>query len=207
MATINPTFITLAQNYLATKEHTPHYEIRTISECCPADGWSNMRSFSEEEMTQLLALREKYGNEEFFNHLDEIFDEDTLYDMIYGSEVIGLDLDNKNYTYTFAYHKITDKGVTSGEVKLHLEDETYVRLLALHLENKDLTINSLRYADKNLFEVVTRGVDYNFCYDCSYEVSDPYTITMDEVRADAQKVREQHPEVFNNMHGIVGYII
>jgi hypothetical protein len=77
----------------------------------------------------------------------------------------------------------------------------------LHLENKDLTINSLRYADKNLFEVVTRGVDYNFCYDCSYEVSDPYTITMDEVRADAQKVREQHPEVFNNMHGIVGYII
>jgi hypothetical protein len=111
MATINPTFITLAQNYLATKEHTPHYEIRTISDCCPADGWSNMRSFSEEEMTQLLALREKYGNEEFFNHLDEIFDEDTLYDMVYGSEVIGLDLDNKNYTYTFAYHKITDKGV------------------------------------------------------------------------------------------------
>ena len=59
MTTINPAFITLAQNYLATKERTPHYEIRSISDCCPADGWCNLQSFSDEEMTQLLALREK----------------------------------------------------------------------------------------------------------------------------------------------------
>lgn len=207
MTTINPAFISLAQNYLATKERTPHYEIRSISDCCPADGWCNLQSFSEEEMTQLLALREKYGNEEFFNHLDEIFDEDTLHDMVYGSEVISFDLDNEYYMYSFAYHQITDNGVTSGKVKLHLEDETYVRLLALHLENKDLTINSLKYADENLYEVVTRGVDYNFCYDGIYEVCAPYTITMDEARADAQKIREQHPEKFSDMHGMVGYFI
>ena len=207
MTTINPTFITLAQNYMATKERTPHYEIRSISDCCPADGWCNLQSFLDEEMTQLLALREKYGKDEFFNHLDEIFDEDTLCDMIYGSEVISFDLDNENYMYSFAYHQITDKGVTSGKVKLHLEDETYVRLLALHLENKDLTINSLRYADKDLYEVVTRGVDYHFCYDGDYLVRDPYTVTMDEIKADAQKIREQHPEKFANMHGMVGYFI
>ncbi len=114
MTTINPAFISLAQNYLATKERTPHYEIRSISGCCPADGWCNLQSFSEEEMTQLLALRDKYGNEEFFNHLDEIFDEDTLHDMVYGSEVISFDLDNEYYMYSFAYHQITDNGVTSG---------------------------------------------------------------------------------------------
>ena len=207
MATINPTYISLAQNYLATKERTPHYEIRSISDCCPADGWCNLVSFSKEEMAQLLALREKYGKEEFYNHLDEVFDEDTLHDMIYGSEVISFDLDNEYYMYYFAYHQITDKGVTSDKVKLHLEDETYVRLLALHLENKDLTINSLRYADKNLYDIVTRGVDQNFCYDDIYEVCDPYTITMDEAREDAQKIREQHPEKFANMHGMVGYFI
>ena len=207
MTTINPAFITLAQNYLATKERTPHYEIRSISDCCPADGWCNLVSFSKEEMAQLLALREKYGKEEFYNHLDEVFDEDTLHDMIYGSEVSSFDLDNEYYMYYFAYHQITDKGVTSDKVKLHLEDETYVRLLALHLENKDLTINSLRYADKNLYDIVTRGVDQNFCYDDIYEVCDPYTITMDEAREDAQKIREQHPEKFANMHGMVGYFI
>ena len=207
MTTINPAFITLAQNYLATKERTPHYEIRSISDCCPADGWCNLQSFSKEEMAQLLALREKYGKDGFYNHLDEVFDEDTMHDMIYGSEVISFDLDNEYYMYSFAYHQITDKGVTSGKVKLHLEDETYVRLLALHLENKDLTINSLRYADKNLYEVVNRGVDYHFCYDDGYYVRDPYTITMDEIKADAQKIREQHPEKFANMHEMVSYCI
>lgn len=207
MTTIHPAFITLAQNYLATKERTPHYEIRNISACCPAEGWCNLQSFSDEEMAQLLALREKYGNEEFFNHLDEVFDVDTLYDIGYGSEIISFDLDNEYYMYSFAYHQITDKGVTSGKVKLHLEDETYVRLLALHLENKNLTINSLRYADKNLYELVTRGVDDHFCCDGDYLVLYPYTVTMDEIKADAQKIREQHPDKFANMHGLIAYYI
>jgi hypothetical protein len=30
---------------------------------------------------------------------------------------------------------------------------------------------------------------------------------MDEAREDAQKIREQHPEKFANMHGTVGYFI
>ena len=207
MTTINPTYITLAQNYLATKERTPHYEIRSISSCCPADGWCNLVSFSDEEMTKLLALREKYGKEDFFNHLDEVFDEDTLHDMIYGSETISFDLDTEYYMYGFTYHQITQRGVVTGKVKINLWDETYVRLVAHHLENKDLTINSLRYADKDLYDIVTRGVDQNFCYDGIYEVCDPYTITMDEARADAQKIREQHLDKFANTHGMVGYFI
>lgn len=207
MTTINPAYITLAQNYLATKERTPHYEIRSISSCCPADGWCNLVSFSDEEMTKLLALREKYGKEDFFNHLDEVFDEDTLHDMIYGSETISFDLDTEYYMYGFTYHQITQRGVVTGRVKINLWDETYVRLVAHHLENKDLTINSLRYADKDLYDIVTRGVDHNFCFDGVYEVCDPYTITMDEAIADAQKIREQHPDKFANTHGMVGYFI
>ena len=158
-------------------------------------------------MTKLLALREKYGEDDFFNHLDEVFDEDTLHDMIYGSETIGFDLDTEYYMYGFTYHQITPRGVVTGKVKINLWDETYVRLVAHHLENKDLTINSLRYADKDLYDIITRGVDQNFCYDGIYEVCDPYTITMDEARTDAQKIREQHPDKFANTHGMVGYFI
>ena len=207
MTTIRPTYITMAQNYLATKVRTPHYEIRSISDCCPADGWCNLLSFTEDEKRKLLALREKYGKDDFFNHLDEVFDEDTLHDMIYGSEVISFDLDTEYYMYDFVYHQITPNGLVTGKVNIHLYDETYVRLIAHHLENKDLTINSLRYADKDLFDIVTRGVDCNFCYDDIYEVSDPYTITMDEARADAQKIREQNPDSLWDNHGIVGYFI
>ena len=99
MTTISPTFITLAHNYLATKERTPHYEIRSISDACPADGWCNLVSFSDEDMAKLLTLREKYGKEELFNHLDEIFDEDTILDLFYGSEIISLDLDYAHFKY------------------------------------------------------------------------------------------------------------
>ena len=205
MSIIRPTYITMAQNYLATKLRTPHYEIRSISDCCPADGWGNLLSFSEDEMTKLLALREKYGNDDFFNHLDEVFDEDTLHDMIYGSEIISFDLDTEYYMYNFAYHQITPNGLVTGKVKINLYDETYVRLLAHHLEDKDLTINSLRYADKDLYDIVTRGVDQHFCYDDIYEVYHPYVITMDEVKEDAQKIRELHPDKFKNDFGKVGY--
>ena len=71
----------------------------------------------------------------------------------------------------------------------------------------DLNINSLRYADEELFKYLTREVDYYFCDDIYYSVSSPYTITMNEVRADAQKIREQHPEIFSKTFGNVCYII
>lgn len=196
----------MAQNYLATKKRIPHFEIRYIDDCCPMEGWSRLESFSDEEMRQLLELREMYGKEDFFNHLEEVFDEDTLHDLAPG-EVIDFDLDTRYYMYDFKYHQITDKGVRTGTAKLNLTDETYVKLLAMHLENKDLNINNLRYADKTLYETITRGVDICFCYDGIYEVCEPYTVTMDEIRADAQNIREQNPNTYFDMHGIVGYLI
>jgi hypothetical protein len=109
--------------------------------------------------------------------------------------------------YNFVYHQITPNGLATGKVKINLYDETYVRLLAHHLEDKDLTINSLRYADKDLYDIITRGVDHNFCHEDVYKVHHPYTITMDEAKADTQKIRELHPDMFKNEFGTVGYFI
>ena len=207
MTTINSTYMRMAQDYLAIKVRTPHYEIRSISEVTPVDGWLNLQSFSDEEMRQLLALRDKYGKEDFYNHLDEIFDEDTIHDMIYGSEIISFDLDNEYYMYTFTCHEITDEGVRTRKIKINLTDETYARLLAAHLDDEDLTINSLRYHNKDLYELLVNCIDCKFCYEGIYEVYNPYTVTMDEVRADAQKIREQHPDKFTEKSGKVGYFI
>jgi hypothetical protein len=197
--------MTLAQNYLATKVRTPYYEIRSICDEYPADSWSRLEPFSEEEMPQLFALREKYGKEEFIYHLDDIFDEDTIHDIIGGDEIIGIDLDYKFYMYSFTYHQITDKGVKTGSIKINLSDETYLKLLALHLGNKNLNINNLKYADKTTYDIVIREIDNCFCYDNIYEVSNPFTVTMDEIKADAQKIREQYPDMFQDEFGIVGY--
>lgn len=206
MATINPNYLTLAQNYLATKERTPHYEVRYTDDASvlPAEGWCNLKSFSEEEIAQLLALREKYGKAEFFNHLDEIFDEEALYDIAPG-DIFYIDLDSKYYMYSFTCHQLTDDGVKTRSVEINLTDETYVKLLALHLKDNGLNINKLKYADKELFEIVTRGVDCHFCDDLAYIALYPYVITMDEIQADAQKVREQHPAMFDDKCFLVGY--
>ena len=40
-----------------------------------------------------------------------------------------------------------------------------------------------------------------------FELRKKKGITMDEARADAQKIRKQHPDKFANMHGMVGYFI
>jgi hypothetical protein len=210
MATIDPTFITLAQDYLATKERTPHYEIRSISDCCPADGWCDLQSFSDEDMTKLLALREKYGKDEFFNHLDEIFDEDTLRDMIYGSEVISFDLDNENYMYSFTLYEIASRangsfGVERRPVKVNLSNEIYVMLLALCLNDEYLNINSLRYADRELYNIVTYLVDSTKCCEGGYCAVEPYTVTFDEIIEDANNIRKQNPELFDTVHYVRSY--
>ena len=53
MTTINSTYKTMAQDLWATKERTSHYEIRSISNCCQADGWYNLKYFSYETYTRL----------------------------------------------------------------------------------------------------------------------------------------------------------
>lgn len=206
MTTINSTYITLAQNYLATKERTPHYEIRYITDCCPADGWSALEAFTNDEKAKLVELRGKYGKDDFFNHLEEIFDEDRLDEVVPG-EIFDIDLETPHYVYEFTYHKVTDDGMKTGTLKINLNDETYTELLARHLDDSHLHINSLRYADRKLYDILTSYLDNSFCYDGFYDGFYPYTVTMDELKSDAQKIREQHPDEFMDLSCITGYFV
>ena len=108
MIAIKSDYITMAKNYLSSKKRTPHFEIRYINDCCPMDGWSTLEPFSEEEIESLVKLREKYGNDDFVHHLEEVVEEDTLHDIAL-SEVIYIDLETHYYMYNFKYHQITDK--------------------------------------------------------------------------------------------------
>ena len=71
----------LAEEYFATKVRLLNYELTaldedTLSEVCFYE------TFSEEEIQLLLSLRERYGQDEFVKHLDEIFTApDELYDL------------------------------------------------------------------------------------------------------------------------------
>lgn len=205
MVTVSSTNQTLAQNYFATKQRTPYYEIRYITDCCPQDGWAEIHPFTDEEMAQLLALREKYGHKEFINHLEEVFDEDRLCDLVSG-EIIDLDLDNPQYCYNFTCHEISSEGVTKRKIEVALSDSTYQRLLALHLHDKYMNINRLKYADKELYDTLTFFIDLRYVDDEGYyQGFNPYTVTMDELKEDAAKIIATNAECFNDDPWMVCY--
>lgn len=197
----------MAQAYLATKKRKPYYEIYSVSDCGEEEEIYELFDFTEEEMTHLLALREKYGKEDFFNHLDEMYDEDEIIDLGSGLKIESFDLDTEHYKYRFTIHRIGDTGVYSSKMDLNLSDKTYIRLLVLHLENKDLNINILKYADRELYDLFDHIIDRHLSIDGLYSEREPFTITMDEAREDAKKIREQHPDKFNDKLGSPAYLI
>ena len=204
MTTNTIDFSALAQNYLANKQRTVYYNVHYITDCCPADGWSSLVSFTDEEKQQIDSLVVKYGKKDFFNHLDEIFDDERLYEIAPG-EIVDFDIDTHYYLYSFTCHKISDEGVEKQEVKVNLTDETYLQLLELHLEDRFMNINRLKYADRALYDIVMRGVDSSFCDEDYYMSLYPYAVTMDELKADAAKIIEQNPEISSDYLGIVMY--
>ena len=195
----------LAQNFLSTKERTPYYEINYITDDCPAEGYRNLLALTEEERAKLLALRDRYGDDDFFNHLDEVVDEETFYDWAPG-EVIAFDLDTPHYGYGFTCHQVTDKGVEPLEVTLELTDETYVRLLTAHLYDKHMNFNRLRFYDQELFAEISHNVDLCFYDDCGYFTLFPYAVTMDEVKADAAAIMSANPDQFAEEATMISYI-
>lgn len=206
MSTICQTYMTMAHKYLATKKRTPYFYIEYFDETYPQyegmDSSGDFLSFDDDEMAILLALRHKYGDD-FYKHLEEEFD-DGMYYFVPG-EIVKFDLDTHHYKYNFKYHQITDNGIHTGIVKVQLTDEEYVKLLALHLDDKDLNINSLKYADNSLYQTIIREIDWNFCDEGTYFSSYPYAITMDEARADARQIREQYPDKFKDCGEARGY--
>ena len=201
---ISDLHLELAKNFLATKKRVPHYEVRYIDDACPMDSWSNLQSFSDEEMAQLMALYQKYGREDFFNHLEESFDEDTISEWASG-EIIDVDLDVPCYMYRFTCHEMTETGLKDREVRVHLTDATYIRLLAIHLEDRNMNINNLKYADKDLHFAVTYGVDSCYCYDDGYSAAYPYVVTMDEIKEDAAKIMAENPDLFQDNLWTISY--
>lgn len=72
-------------------------------------------------------------------------------------------------------------------------DDEYARLIAWHLYDEHLVINTLRYCDRKLYDSVLDGADlYHTDIDVDgLFVSNPYLITLDEARADADLIVRQ----------------
>ena len=98
------------------------------------------------------------------------------------------------HQYRFKVHHLKPDGtVVSYDRMVELKDEEYARLLAWHLLDNHLIINTLRYRDSNLYSRILRGVDLYYWEDgIAITVDNPYLVTMDEVKADAEMIMKEN---------------
>lgn len=82
-------------------------------------------------------------------------------------------------------------------LKIGISDETYIKLLELQLWDKDMNLNILKYVDESLYSILSSKIDDTFRDDLGfYAINNPFAITFDELKEDAQKIREQYPDKF-----------
>lgn len=194
----------LAKKFLAGKERRNYYEILALDES-NLEEVRFLQEFSNDELVNLCSLREKYGKNDFIKHLDEVYaDPDEIRDLACGGDILELNLDKPYHQYRFAQHELRGDTILRTEVLVELTDEEYIRLLSYSIEDKYMNANKLRYADRALHRKVTREVDHCLCDDGFFMGCNPYLITMDEAREDADKVLAENPELCKT--SITGYL-
>ncbi len=188
----------LAQNFLATKERENYYETKGIAD--PYSDYASMLTpLTDEEVNQIKPLKEKYGDQ-FVEHLNEVFDDpDFISDMFYGDPV-DIDLDTIHHQYKFTIHSLSDEKVSSREILVELSDEDYCKLLAWHLLDSHLVMNTLYYRDDELYKKIMHDVMCYFSDDGIIMVDDPFVVTMEEALADTEQILKD-----NNLTQTGGY--
>lgn len=182
----------LATEFLAKKERKNYYEFKVVQEPF-ADYVFPLNELSDEDVKHLRELKEKYQGA-FVEHLSEALDEDTIDDLDCGDELVDIDLDNVQHQYRFKVHHLKQDGtVLSYDRLVTLTDEEYARLLAWHVFDNHLIINTLRYRDSNLYNRILREVDLYYWEDhIAIMQDDPYLVTMDEAKADAEMIMKEN---------------
>lgn len=186
--------LTLANEFLTTKERSNFYQFTALND----DNGSEYYCYNElsaDNVARLRALKDKYGDA-FVHHLDEVFSNpDFIHDFTGGGEILAIDLDHVHCHYGLALHELQPDGtVHTIPTSVAFSDDEYARLLAWHLYDGHLTVNTLRYRDRKLYDSVLDGADLYHTDtdgDCLF-VTAPYLITLDEAKADADIIVQQH---------------
>lgn len=119
--------------------------------------------------------------------------------MFYGDPV-DIDLDTIHHQYKFTIHSLSGEKVSSREILVELSDEDYCKLLAWHLLDSHLVMNTLYYRDDELYKKIMHDVMYYFSDDGIIMVDDPFVVTMEEVLADKEQILKE-----NNLTQTGGY--
>lgn len=186
-----------AQRLLASKGKKPYYSISYYDEVFN-DTRHHPCTLTNDELEGLRTLRARYGSDEYFNHLEEVFyDSNRIYDLTLGYAPIDFNLDTPYYMYEFGLHELVDGKLETTHMLLSLSDEEYIRLINLCIIDEHMNYNALKHADNDLYGKLEQQIDNGFIeeeeYAPTFKCHFPYLVTMDEVQADAEQIIKEHP--------------
>jgi hypothetical protein len=148
-------------------------------------------ALSDAQKQGILALREKYGEKDYLEHMSEVItDADELHDMCLGYELESIDLDTPHYKYRFSRYEMEEDGhLLVHEMWIEMSDEEYNELLSLCVIHRGLTLNKLHYCHRSLYEALVCRIESSLQDLEGFFMCDrPYLVTMDEVMEDAKQV-------------------
>lgn len=181
----------MIQAFLDKKERANYFETTSYDDFTDQNT-GMLVELSDEDVTKLRDLKARYGKD-FVNHLGEVIDdEDVISDMFYTEEYIDIDLDTVYHQYDFTISDVDGDKVNSRKIKVQLTDEEYSDLLAWHLYDNHLVINTLFYRDENLARRIMREAMRYCCDDDTPLISHPFTIVMDEALADVAQIMQDN---------------
>ena len=185
-------YVEMAKAYLEEKERKNYYEFRVFNDDGPIEYFGYQNALTDEEVDKIKKLHARYGDE-YVNHLVEVFgDPDIVHDLGAGCEIVSIDLDTVYHQYTFTLSRVMGDAVSSRKIQIELSDDDYSKLLAWHLYDSHLVMNTLFYRDENLFKRIMRQAMFSFCDEWWPMVDDPFVVIMDEALADVDEIRKKH---------------
>ena len=180
----------LAKNFLTKKERVNYYETTSYDDLHD-ENVSTLVKLSDEEISMVRDLKTRYGKD-FVNHLVEVFDDEDVVSDLFNADPVDIDLDTVYHQYCFTISEVDGDKVTSRPILIELSDEEYSKLLALHLYDTHLVINTLFYRDEKLARRIMRDALRYKCDEDTPFLDHPFVIVMDEALADADQIRQDN---------------
>lgn len=190
----------IAEEYYKTKGYEVEYKIVFYDE---EEGRviETNQYFPEDLLQKMRVIKDEKGMDYLLSHLDEVDDDpDVRYDYNLLGEVYSIDLDKPKKFYKHLFCKkffLGEKGFESKYVTIEVHPMDYIKLLCLHIADKDMNFNRLRHFAPGVYERILTSIDYA---DRDWDTDErndkfPYCITMPEIEKDIVNIFAKFPEL------------
>ena len=180
-------------SFLSSKNAPKHFVVKALYDEGTVGEQGVLSILPDEDVEAIRGLKEKYGPE-YVKHLSEHFDdEDAIYDLAPGGEILDIEVEGDvYYKVRFTAFVSKDSQIVSHSLDLMLPEPAYARLVEICTIKMDITFNTVFRFDTGVARILYSAIESALGEEfSSSDLSKyPFFITMDEAKDDARKVKD-----------------